>query len=322
MLDCRSHPFVCRPRCHHRWRVVVLLSNQHRVGWAVTSELQRDIEFIDKLASKHAGPVSRRAWQRIRQRLTPDREVIARGMFEAEVRRRGVEPNWEGASPMIKNGWYEVANAAIDAARGEAVAFLYTLEYGSSVADRRVSPYRLNYPFGVCGADYQRSNEDGVSYVRETPLYAAPPAAAVPTPPPAGIAVVPEMGRDSVLNSAKFRASCYTLVGIVEGIQGLGRCWAANGERLKDTREWVAFYNSVSAMRNGNAEPTSATQAPPAAVPAGYVPVPVEPTQGMLDAAGMCIVPDGKEWLDQSNRETWAAMLAAAPAPNKEANRG
>lgn len=51
-----------------------------------------------------------------------------------------------------------------------------------------------------------------------------------------------------------------------------------------------------------------------AAVPEGYKVVPVEPTQGMLDAAGMCIVPDGKEWLDQSNRETWAAMLAAAPA--------
>lgn len=34
------------------------------------SDLQRDIEFIDKLASKHAGPVSRRAWQRIKARLS------------------------------------------------------------------------------------------------------------------------------------------------------------------------------------------------------------------------------------------------------------
>lgn len=48
-----------------------------------------------------------------------------------------------------------------------------------------------------------------------------------------------------------------------------------------------------------------------------YALVPVEPTQGMLDAAGMSIVPAGKEWLDQSNRETWAAMLAAAKR-NKE----
>ena len=57
-----------------------------------------------------------------------------------------------------------------------------------------------------------------------------------------------------------------------------------------------------------------ASLAPAAAVPEGYALVPVEPTQGMLDAAGMCIVPDGKKWLDQSNRETWAAMLAATPA--------
>ena len=56
------------------------------------------------------------------------------------------------------------------------------------------------------------------------------------------------------------------------------------------------------------------TQAPPAAaVPEGYALVPVEPTQAMLDAAGMCVVPEGKRWLDDSNRETWTAMRAAAP---------
>ena len=60
-------------------------------------------------------------------------------------------------------------------------------------------------------------------------------------------------------------------------------------------------------------------QAPPAAVPAGYALVPVEPTQAMLDAAGMSIVLAGKEWLDQSNREVWASMLAAA---NKENTNG
>lgn len=64
--------------------------------------------------------------------------------------------------------------AAPDAARGEAVAFLYTLEHGASVVARKASTYRLNYPFGG-GADY-RPSEDGASYVRETPLYAAPPA--------------------------------------------------------------------------------------------------------------------------------------------------
>ena len=75
-------------------------------------------------------------------------------------------------------------------------------------------------------------------------------------------AQVPERGlRDSVLNSAKFRASCYALVKIVEGIEGLGRRWAANGERLKDTREWVAFYNCVAAMRNGTFNQANAEQA-------------------------------------------------------------
>jgi len=84
--------------------------------------------------------------------------------------------------------------------------------------------------------------------------------AAAPAQQPA--AAVPEGGlRDSVLNSAKFRASCYALVGIVEGIEGLGRNWAANGERLKDTREWVAFYNCVASMRNGTFNQASAAPA-------------------------------------------------------------
>lgn len=58
-------------------------------------------------------------------------------------------------------------------------AFLYTLEYGNTVVDQKVSVYQLNYPFGVCGADYLAKNEDGVSYVRQTPLYTTPPAAPV-----------------------------------------------------------------------------------------------------------------------------------------------
>ena len=58
--------------------------------------------------------------------------------------------------------------------QGEPVAWLYTLEYGETVADKKVSLSQLNYPFGVCSADYLRSNDDGVSYVRQTPMYAAP----------------------------------------------------------------------------------------------------------------------------------------------------
>lgn len=65
----------------------------------------------------------------------------------------------------------------------EPVAWQYTLEYGASIADRKVSLEQLRYPFGVCGADYLRVNSDGVSYVRETPLFAAPVAQAEPRKP-------------------------------------------------------------------------------------------------------------------------------------------
>lgn len=51
------------------------------------------------------------------------------------------------------------------------VAWLYTLEYGATTVDTKVSLHQLRYPFGVCGADYLRVNDDGVSYVRETPLH-------------------------------------------------------------------------------------------------------------------------------------------------------
>lgn len=51
------------------------------------------------------------------------------------------------------------------------VAWMYTLEYGSTTVNTKVSLHQLRYPFGVCGADYLRVNDDGVSYIRETPLY-------------------------------------------------------------------------------------------------------------------------------------------------------
>ncbi len=124
--------------------------------------------------------------------------------------------------------------AALDAARGQAVAWQVTVVDNTGTHD----------------------------YAKWAGLQ-APPAAAVPE----------EGLRDSVLNSAKFRASCYALVGIVEGIEGLGRNWAANGERLKDTREWVAFYNCVAAMRNRTFNQASAApaQQPAAlAVPDGW----------------------------------------------------
>jgi hypothetical protein len=86
-----------------------------------------------------------------------------------------------------------------------------------------------------------------------TALKAMAAARALSPPASAG-----EGFRDSVLSSARFRAACYKLVGIVEGVEN--RRWAADGERIKDAPEWVAFYNCVSNMRNGVAAPT-----PPAA---------------------------------------------------------
>lgn len=54
------------------------------------------------------------------------------------------------------------------------VAWMYTLEYGANIANTKVSLSQLNYPFGVCGADYLPRNGDGMSYVRQTPLYTLP----------------------------------------------------------------------------------------------------------------------------------------------------
>jgi hypothetical protein len=65
------------------------------------------------------------------------------------------------------------AGIAAEVPMPEPVAYLYTLEYGSTNADTKVSLRQLNYPFGVCGADYLARNDDGVSYVRQTPLYTA-----------------------------------------------------------------------------------------------------------------------------------------------------
>ena len=130
--------------------------------------------------------------------------------------------------------------AAIDEAQGKAVL----LVNAEQLADHRVSGMNA----------VRAGHQDHARGLHTVPLYVAPQA-----PPDT---VPAKWLRDSALNSARFRARCYALVGIVEGIAGLGRRWASDGERLKDTREWVAFYNSVSAMRNGT------TEAPPAVVPA------------------------------------------------------
>ena len=152
--------------------------------------------------------------------------------------------------------------AAIDAARGEAVAWIDMEPDGT-----------------ITSAPRLYSDGSGA----EVPLYAAPPAAAVPASDPP---VMELIGK-------------YWDLGFTEGKTGVNQADAAD-EVLRQIRRALSHQ-------------------PAAAVPDGYALVPVEPTQGMLDAAGMSIVPAGKEWLDQSNRETWAAMLAAA---NKENNNG
>ena len=129
-------------------------------------------------------------------------------------------------------------------------------------------------------------------------------------------AAVPEGGlRDSVLNSAKFRASCYALVGIVEGIEGLGRNWAANGERLKDTREWVAFYNCVAAMRNGTFNQASAEQAPPAALAVPAVDwrelYRIQTAMRYMDNNPGLTRDHAFSWADQEVADAERAMLAA-----------
>ncbi len=78
------------------------------------------------------------------------------------------------------NDYRKAAHAALSKHHQQVpTAYLYTLEYGAVIVDRKVSEHQLNYPFGVAGADYLIRNDDGVSYVRQTPLYSAPPASAL-----------------------------------------------------------------------------------------------------------------------------------------------
>lgn len=49
----------------------------------MTSELQRDLELIAGLLWDKGTMQHWEAWQRIRQRLTPDRERVARAIYSA-----------------------------------------------------------------------------------------------------------------------------------------------------------------------------------------------------------------------------------------------
>ena len=78
----------------------------------MTSEMQRDIERIEPLIP--FDPETREAWQRIRQRLTPEREWVARAICVA----CGENPEHTGDAQGNEKRWQDyldVADAAINA---------------------------------------------------------------------------------------------------------------------------------------------------------------------------------------------------------------
>ena len=175
----------------------------------------------------------------------------------------------------------------------EPVAYLYTLEYGSTVANKKVSVDRLRYPFGVCGADYLVKNDDGISYVRETPLYAAPQPAVIGT-----VAPQPTLQEGPESNNLE------TLPAEVhEAINTYAAYYAEHHKLGMGVRNDMQYIASV-ALRFA---------APQPAVPEGYALVPVEPTPEMIDA----YLANNAKF--HSAKSDWAAMLSAAPKPDKPA---
>lgn len=79
--------------------------------------LQRDVEAIDIRIRLDGIKADEEAWQRIRARLTPDRERVARAIAKAiYVSDDAVEDPKRGTKGYMF--WLPVADAAIDAARG------------------------------------------------------------------------------------------------------------------------------------------------------------------------------------------------------------
>ena len=70
------------------------------------SDLQRDIEQVEWVMSEHTDDEPWAAWQRIRARLTPDRERVAMAIHD--VNTTGLRG---------EDVWLARADAAIDAAR-------------------------------------------------------------------------------------------------------------------------------------------------------------------------------------------------------------
>ena len=88
------------------------------------SDLQRDIALVQATiawGAESAAPFE--AWQRIRARLTPDRERVARAMLRANSQNRiggdGDWPKWEVLTPPQQAHFLHIADAAIKAMEGE-----------------------------------------------------------------------------------------------------------------------------------------------------------------------------------------------------------
>lgn len=103
------------------------------------------------------------------------------------------------------------------------------------------------------------------------------------------------------------------LGGNAVGTNGGCKCW---DDRNKMRRYLPAVHSLHRKIRDAIRSATSE------AVPDGWVLVPREPTQEMIEANGRSICDEGNAWLERDARTTWAAMLAAAPNPKPERQEG
>lgn len=83
------------------------------------SSFDRDADIIDIERLVYATGLREHAeaWQRIRQRLTPDRERVARALYDEDLLPGDVY-DWDDATLEDRNYWRAKADAAI-AAMGE-----------------------------------------------------------------------------------------------------------------------------------------------------------------------------------------------------------
>lgn len=81
----------------------------------------------------------------------------------------------------------------------------------------------------------------------------------------------------------------------------------------------AALRSAVAALALPDA-PALPSAAP--VVPQGWKLVPVEPTPEMLNANGQCPIALGQRFLHDDARNTWAAMLAAAPPAPQQGEQG